>query len=352
MGGLSSPQRRCARYSRIDWFRRAQLNILLGVGALLSLLLVFNIWQTRRIERRFPPTGAFVDLPGGRLHYTKLSPAGAPLANVLLLHGASGNQADMIAALGPQLVEAGYQVIAIDRPGHGWSDRFSGRVAASPTGQAALIHAALAKIGITRAIVAGFSWSGALANTFALQHRDFTQGLVLLAPATHPWPGGKVMWYYGPAAKRILGEIFCRLLVMPVGLMTFARNVAHVFLPNEIPQDYIKRANAPLILRAREFKANAQDVIGLYDYVREQSRQLHEIAVPVAILTGDRDQIVYADIHSYNCARDIPGATLKVLPGVGHSVHYAAPGAVIEAVAEVFSKARSQETGEDFALAV
>ncbi|WP_158554726.1 alpha/beta fold hydrolase [Methylovirgula sp. 4M-Z18] len=316
------------------------MTILLVALALLSLLVLFNLWQTRRIERRFPPTGAFIDLPGGRLHYTKLSPVQEPRANVLLLHGASGNQADMIAALGPQLVAAGYQVIAIDRPGHGWSDRFSALVAASPSGQAALIHAALAKIGITRSIVAGFSWSGALANTFALQHRDFTQGLVLLAPATHPWPGGKVNWYYAPAAKRILGEIFCRLLVMPVGLMTFARNVAHVFLPNEIPQDYIARANASLILRTREFKANAQDMVGLYDYVCEQSQKLHEIAVPTAILTGDRDQIVYADIHSYNCARAIPGATLKVLPGVGHSVHYAAPDAVLEAIADVFAKSR------------
>jgi len=67
------------------------------------------------------------------------------------------------------------------------------------------------------------------------------------------------------------------------------------------------------------------------------------IRVPTAIITGDHDGVVYAKIHSAGCARDIPGATLTVLPGVGHSPHHSAPDSVVAAILEVEARALSAE---------
>jgi hypothetical protein len=41
----------------------------------------------------------------------------------------------------------------------------------------------------------------------------------------------------------------------------------------------------------------------------------------VALAERDKDGVVFAHIHSVGCQRDIPGATLTVLEGVGHSPH-------------------------------
>ena len=90
------------------------------------------------------------------------------------------------------------------------------------------------------------------------------------------------------------------------------------------------------MLRPGAFRANAEDVSGLYAFVVEQSRRYGAIRVPTAIVSGDADTIVWTNLHSRSLEREIPGARLVVLSGVGHMPHYAAPDIVareIEAVA-------------------
>src|SRR5215208_2632463 len=72
-----------------------------------------------------------------------------PAGTVLLLHGASGSSGDPMMALGERLAQR-FRVVAVDRPGSGWSDRIGGAGAASPATQARIIRAALREIGIER----------------------------------------------------------------------------------------------------------------------------------------------------------------------------------------------------------
>ena len=166
------------------------------VGLLAACGWAYTWWQTGVIARRFPPRGAFVAIASGaRLHYTERNPAAAPRGTVVLLHGASGNQADLMVPLGDRLAAAGFRVLAFDRPGHGWSDRPDGEEGdASPARQAALIGDGLRRLGVRDAVVVGHSWSGSLAAVVALDHRDETGGIVLLSPGVYPWPTG-IEWY-------------------------------------------------------------------------------------------------------------------------------------------------------------
>src|SRR5687767_948824 len=124
-------------------------------GALAALLLFVALGAALTwvigliIEARYPPTGRFVSVEGGRLHVIEAGPA-EPLGTVVLLHGASGNAADPMLALGHKLSER-YRVLAVDRPGHGWSDRIAGQAAAAPARQAAIIAEALRALGVRRA---------------------------------------------------------------------------------------------------------------------------------------------------------------------------------------------------------
>ena len=182
----------------------------------------------------------------------------------------------------------------------------------------------------------GHSWSGALALNLALDHPDLVSGLVLLAPVSHPWPGDGISWYYRPATWPVLRRLLTWTLTTPAGLLLMKPTLGVVFAPQDPPAAYIERSRIPLVLRPRAFRANAEDVSGLYRFVVRQSRRYGAIRAPTAIVSGDADTIVWTNLHSRSLEREIPGARLVVLPGVGHMPHHAAPDIVareIEAVA-------------------
>ena len=246
----------------------------------------------------------------------------------------------MMIPLGEGLERKGFHVLAFDRPGHGWSDRPDGRADASPARQAVLIRAGLERLGIGSAIILGHSLAGGVATNFALDHKDFTRGLVLVAPVTHPWPGGDISWYYTPASLPVIGEVFSEFFALPAGLVLLDPALAGVFSPQAVPDGYDAKTGVELVLRPATFRANAQDVASIFDFVTRQAPRLHEITAPTSIVTGDRDTIVLTNVHSYGSARDIPGARLTVLPGIGHSPHWSDPAAVIAAVEDVAQRAQ------------
>ena len=305
-------------------------------------LFAFTLWQTRRIEALYPPVGARVAAVEEVVHLVERPAIGPERGCVLLVHGASGNHADMMGALGEPLTALGFRTLAVDRPGHGWSSRFAGRRLSSPSRQAALIRAALASRGATQAIVVVHSLAGVLGLAMALEAPAFTRGLVLLAPVSHPWPGG-VDWRYAVASTPWLGWLFRCLIVAPAGLLTMAAGVRSVFAPNAPPAGYIEATKLPLVLRSAHFLANAEDVVDLKPFVEAQAVRYPAIRIPTAIVTGDRDGVVYTHIHSLGCARDIPGATLTVLEGIGHSPHHSALDKVVAAILDVERRAGAGE---------
>jgi len=315
------------------------LAVLVGLAALLAALLLWSHQKARSFERAYPPRGTCVDTPFCRLHLVRRDPKGSPLATIVLIHGASGNQADMMAPLGDRLAAQGFRVFAVDRPGHGYSARLA-QDASSPAAQARAIRAGLEAAGVERAIVVGHSWAGAVATAFALDHAAFTQGVVLLAPVTHPWPRG-VRWYYRLASQPVLGWLFTRTLLLPAGLASFGSALSGVFAPQPTPSGYAEATGAVLALRPWIFRANAEDVADLRGHLERQAPRIPEIALPVAILSGDRDAVVLTERHSYGCAREIAGATLELLPGVGHSPHWAAPEKTIETIVALAGRIQS-----------
>ena len=308
------------------------LCLVLAAGALATFVIA------RRVEARFPPAGRFVEAAAGRLHVLEAGPRETREA-VLLLHGASGSAAEPMRAIGARL-PADLRVLALDRPGHGWSERLDGAAMASPARQAGAIVEALDRLGVDRAVVVGHSWAGALALNLALDHPERVSGLVLLAPVSHPWPGGTIAWYYGPATSSLVGWLFTRTLTTPLGRLALPAGIRAVFAPQPPPPDFETTVEVPLVLRPRTFEANAQDVAGLFAFVTAQSGRYGAIRAPTVIVSGDADPIVWTNLHSRSLAREISGAKLVVLPGVGHMPHHAAGDLVS---AEIAALARPRE---------
>lgn len=293
----------------------------------------FTWTASRLIERRHPPTGAHASINGTRLHYVHVPGPTAPdLPPIVFIHGASANLRDQMTPLRP-VFEGRAELLFIDRPGHGWSERGEGND--TPSGQAATIAALMERLGLARAIVVGHSFGGAVATALALDHPDRAGGLVLLSAATHPWPGGETSWYYSLAARPVIGRLFAGTLANPGGNLRIGAASECVFAPNPAPVDYVRQASIPLVLRPRAFRANAIDVEGLFRHVSAAASRYGEISVPTVVVTGDSDTVVYEEIHSLGLARDIAGAELVWVRNLGHKPDWIAPELVAAAVERV-----------------
>lgn len=316
--------------------------ILLAILLVLCLLVGAGIattaWVSSRVEAAHPPRGTFVQVDGGQLHVLERPARGAAEATIVFIHGASSNAADLMTSLGPRL-PVSYRLIALDRPGHGWSDRPGGASDAAPDRQASLIAQALREMGAEQSIIVGHSLAGAAATNMALDQKDVVAGLVLLGAVTHPWPGG-IAWYYHFASPPVLGRLFSWVIGVPAASMVIESAVDGVFAPQESPKTYLEEAQIRLLLRPHVFQANAQDVSALLDFVTRQSPRYPQIEVPTAIITGDRDTTVSPTIHSATIARQIEDAKLTVLQGVGHLPQYAQPDLIAAEIMRVAGESR------------
>ena len=122
-----------------------------------------------------------------------------------------------------------------------------------------------------------------------------------------------------------------------------------IFRPGDPPADYRETVGAAMVLRPASFVANCQDIADLFANVVAMQARYPEIRAPVEIVTGDSDSIVAPAIHSYGLARDIPGARLTVLPGVGHMPHWSDPAAVLVAVGRAAERAANKVSVRDAA---
>jgi pimeloyl-ACP methyl ester carboxylesterase len=310
------------------------LFLLLAIVAMLGFARAITVLHARRIAVAHSPSGRLVEFEGGQLHVVELGAAAtADEFPLVLIHGASGNLEDLRLAIGQRLA-ASRRVILVDRPGHGWSQRPGGVADASPARQAALIAAALDRIGAARFVLLGHSLGGAVASALALAFPARVAGLVLLAPVTHPWKGG-LSWYNAVLSTRVVGPVFAHTIAVPLALLLLKRGVASVFAPQPPPADYVRRAAIRLLLRPAQFVANAQDIAALKPFVAAQAPRYGEIDIPTVILTGSEDTTVSPHIHARAIAAAMPQARLIMLPGIGHMPHHVAADAVIEAVAQL-----------------
>ena len=289
--------------------------------------------KTREIEALYPAVGEMIDVGGYRLHAVHVPrPVTADLPPLVFIHGASGNLRDQMVPFRPEF-EGRAEMLFVDRPGHGWSER-GGAQNDTPDGQADAIAAAMRAKGISKAIIIGHSFGGAIAASFALNHPHMTAGLVFLAPATHPWPGG-IAWYYGLTSMPIIGQLFANTLALPAGLTRLESGSACVFAPNPKPDSYIVDTAPALVLRPEAFRSNAIDVANLKPYVTRVAPRYAEIDAPTVIITGDSDSVVLAHIHSEGLARDIDGAELIWIRNLGHKPDHVTTGLAVRAIDKV-----------------
>jgi pimeloyl-ACP methyl ester carboxylesterase len=300
--------------------------IFVAVAAGLAILALITQAGVVAIQRAYPAQGRMIEVTGATLHVVEIGPREAAGPAIVMIHGASANLESMRLPLG-EMLAANHRVILIDRPGHGWSTR-TRQEDSTPAIQGRMIGEALEKLGVGPVILVVHSWAGALGAWMALEYPQRVAGLVMLAPVAYPWPGG-VGWYNKLVTTPLIGPLLAYTITLPLGTFLTNPGARNVFLPQAMPPDFVSDTATPLLLRPREFLANARDLVTLKAAVAEQAPRYGEIGAPTLVITGDSDKTVSPNIHSRPFAASVPNARLIVLPGVGHMVQNAAPERVM-----------------------
>ncbi|MEM9011261.1 MAG: alpha/beta fold hydrolase [Pseudomonadota bacterium] len=306
---------------RRTWRRAALVLVVLLVGA--------AVWRVevsvKDIEQTWPPTGAFLNVEGQRVHYVRAG-EGPP---VVLIHGASGNLRDWTFRIFDEMAAA-HDVIAFDRPGHGYSDR-AAEDGSNPHVQARILRQALATLGIERAILVGHSYGGSVALAWAVDAPEGVAGLLLLGAPSHPWEGGAGT-FYDLAANRVTGPLLSNLIAWMAGDRAVDRTLTRIFAPDPVPEGYGAHVGTGLALRPETIRANARDITALKAHLRAAVAHYPDLTMPIELLHGTADIIVPMRVHSLPFGQKVPHANVVALEGAGHMLQHSRPDAVLAAL--------------------
>jgi pimeloyl-ACP methyl ester carboxylesterase len=234
-----------------------------------------------------------VQAPAGRVHYYDTEGGGGDGPFLVVLHGVSSG-ATLMAPILSRLAPRFERVVAIDMPGHGFSESpadldlesfYSG------------VEHVLERVLDRPAVIFGHSLGGAVASRFAVDHPERVRGLVLLSPAGAPSPvDQRQAWLDQFAMKDHRAAMdFVRLLYLkpPIYLPVVARACRWLFQRESVRQ---------LLRSARE------------DYsLTLEPAQIASIAAPIRFIWGGAERTMLP-AHRAFWFEQLPSHAERVTP--------------------------------------
>lgn len=248
--------------------------------------------------------------------------------DLVAIHGTLMCLEDLWLGPVPALAEH-FRVVAVDRPGHGFSLRPRGR-AADLWDQAARIRDAVQRLGLHRPVIFGHSFGGAVALAYGILHPDEIAGVVAVAPICFPEPRLEHA-LFGPRALPIGGDVLSRILgaTSDKALLPLLWNA--MFLPGTMPKTIAQNFPFDLAARPAQITAEGEDAGWLWPGLTRSMLAYPTLRVPVRLLAGSADVVVNTAVHAQQVARMIPDVQFELLPGAGHMLHHFHPDPIVRA---------------------
>lgn len=236
-------------------------------------------------------------LEGSEIHVCQDGPRDAPA--LLLIHGTAAS----LHSWDPMvpLLTGSHYVIRIDLLGCGQSAKPDGASYALPD-QARRIGAALDRLGVEHVIVVGHSSGSAFATALTEQRPDLVTALAFID--------------FGPNMAAYIAE---DIAIGPVQWSDLTdeqlrQMMSSGFRPGyKIPQPYVNQFRE---IDLHVFAATSQ---AIRTYLEEQGlpERLAPLGKPLLVIFGEEDRRWRPSSAAEY--RTVPGATIEMLPGVGHS---------------------------------
>lgn len=217
------------------WSRPTSLAV---AGTALALDALMERREARKAELRHPPIGSFIQVDGVRLHYLERG-TGRP---VVLMHGNGVTARDFLGCGLAETLSENYRVIALDRPGYGYSERPRWKVW-SPRAQAELLETTLRQLGIERPVLVAHSWGTLVALALAAHGVDSLSGLVLISGYYFPTMRWDAIWKAPPAIP-VIGDLMRYTISPLLGRITTPLEVHQMFAPDPVPAAFFREVRA------------------------------------------------------------------------------------------------------------
>ena len=302
------------------------------VAAIGGGLVLFTVRTVRQVEAALPPAGRFVDVPGARLHVVERGQG----PSLLLVHGLAGQLSHFTYGIVDQLATQ-YRVVAVDRPGSGYSVRTPGASAALGA-QADVLAALIDTLQLGRPVVVGHSLGGAVALALAQRHRERVAGLALVAPLTHMVQSVSAAFKGLEISKPWLRTLAAWTLAVPVSIARRDEVLGLVFGPEAVPRDYATRGGGLLTLRPSHFIAASTDLVAIAEDLPGMVQRYGTMELPVNILYGRSDRLLNPHDQGEALAAKLPGAQFTLVEG-GHMLPITAPERTAQFIREAAARA-------------
>jgi len=298
------------------------IGLVLGIVTLMAALMLWTRYLGRDVEKLVPQAGQVQPVPGGAIHHVDLGPRDAPA--VVLIHGLSGQLQHFTYGVAG-LLEQEFRVIALDRPGCGYSTRDSDDRAALPE-QARMIWALLEGLQVEKPVLVGHSLGGAVALAMTLDRPEQTGALALISPLTHPQTDEAGAFNGLAVRSALMRRVIGHTIAVPAARRTAARVLDEVFRPEPCPEDFLARGGGALGLRPKGFIAASGDYMAANAGIAAlQSRYAEGLKTPGGVLFGAADAVL--DPARHGATMEGFGLSVETLPDRGHMLPITAPSA-------------------------
>ena len=230
---------------------------------------------------------------------------------VVLLHGAGGNHLHWPYNLRRL---ADYKIYAPDLPGHGKS---AGLGMQSVEKYADAIAEWLAALEIKKAIIAGHSMGGAIAQTMAINYPKLVKGLILVATG----------------ARLSVNEDLLHKLSTPAS--------APAALELILKWSWMPGTDEKLLKKVQEQMLEVRSSVIYGDYLAcnnfDLTGKLGKIKAPTLVIAGEQDKMTPLDLL-LQLENGIKHAQLAIVPEAGHMVMLEKPEQVAREVESFLAK--------------
>jgi magnesium chelatase accessory protein len=266
---------------------------------------------------------------GGRRWHVQQWPAPSTQAPLLLLLHGTGASTHSWRGLVPLLAQhAG--VLAVDLPGHGFSDPARGDGATLP-GMSRSVAALLRQMDLRPSVLLGHSAGAAIAVQMALDGQALA--VACDAPACIISLNGALLPLHGLAGQVFspLAKLLAANRLVPYLFSKAAADTARVRRLVASTGSSLDEEGLALYGRLVSDPAHVAGALAMMAHwdLHALAVRLPQLRTPVHLLAGEHDRTLPPG-HARRVATRLPKAELLLLPGLGHLAHEEAPQRVYD----------------------
>lgn len=277
---------------------------------------------SRFIERKLPPIGSFIEVDHSRIHFVDRG-EGPP---IVLIHGLAGVLQNFTHSLVDRLARR-FRVIALDRPGAGYSVRRRG-ASSSLSAQAAAISSFIRALEIEPPLIVGHSLGGAIALALALDDPTLPRALALIAPLTQPERRPPKPFRTLEIDSPMLRALVATTVAVPLSIVRAPAAVRAIFAPDAVPADFATEGGAMLGMRPSQFYHASSDMIAARNDMPSLVARYGELQLPVHVLFGTEDAVLDHRKHAELLRTQIANVDITLVPDAGHMLLVTQPDLV------------------------